>query len=452
MLKPRSFKGGVFPLHHEKHGKYTAELPIETVKAPPVVYIPLAQHIGAPAKALVKAGDHVRVGEKIGEAQGFVSANVHSSVSGKVKSVMLWDHPSGHKAETVIIESDGLDEVFPGLTPHSDWESLSKEKLVEIVKEAGIVGMGGATFPTHVKLSPPPDKRVDILLVNAAECEPYLTADDRAMIEYKDLIVEGVGITMKILGVDRAIVGIEDNKPEAIRIIDEAFSKIEGVEIAPLKVKYPQGGEKQLAYALTGRKVPAGGLPADVDKWCRTTFPTHVRHRPSCGGRETSDPPGVVRVWGCGEKTKQSMGAHWHSFSASAGSLRRIEPGTLQGDLRRPHDGSGAKHTANAGDQGLSGLLFFSESMRKLDERVTCIHCGRCVAVCPMGLMPLYIASHSDIQDYEKAWTYGAANCIECGCCAYACPAKLNLVQSVKMAKAALARERQKQKENGRKS
>lgn len=451
MLKPRSFKGGVFPLHHEKHGKYTAELPIETVKAPPVVYIPLAQHIGAPAKALVKAGDHVRVGEKIGEAQGFVSANVHSSVSGKVKSVMLWDHPSGHKAETVIIESDGLDEVFPGLTPHSDWESLSKEKLVEIVKEAGIVGMGGATFPTHVKLSPPPDKRVDILLVNAAECEPYLTADDRAMIEYKDLIVEGVGITMKILGVDRAIVGIEDNKPEAIRIIDEAFSKIEGVEIAPLKVKYPQGGEKQLAYALTGRKVPAGGLPADVGIVVQNVSTMYAIAQAVVEGKPLTHR--VLSVSGDAVKKPSNLwvpiGTPFQHLLDLCGGLSQELYKVISGG---PMMGQAQSTLQTPVTKGCSGLLFFSESMRKLDERVTCIHCGRCVAVCPMGLMPLYIASHSDIQDYEKAWTYGAANCIECGCCAYACPAKLNLVQSVKMAKAALARERQKQKENGRKS
>ncbi len=451
MLKPRSFKGGVFPLHHEKHGKYTAELPIETVKAPPVVYIPLAQHIGAPAKALVKAGDHVRVGEKIGEAQGFVSANVHSSVSGKVKSVMLWDHPSGHKAETVIIESDGLDEVFPSLTPHSDWESLSKEKLVEIVKEAGIVGMGGATFPTHVKLSPPPDKRVDILLVNAAECEPYLTADDRAMIEYKDLIVEGVGITMKILGVDRAIVGIEDNKPEAIRIIDEAFSKIEGVEIAPLKVKYPQGGEKQLAYALTGRKVPAGGLPADVGIVVQNVSTMYAIAQAVVEGKPLTHR--VLSVSGDAVKKPSNLwvpiGTPFQHLLDLCGGLSQELYKVISGG---PMMGQAQSTLQTPVTKGCSGLLFFSESMRKLDERVTCIHCGRCVAVCPMGLMPLYIASHSDIQDYEKAWTYGAANCIECGCCAYACPAKLNLVQSVKMAKAALARERQKQKENGRKS
>ncbi|MBC8531560.1 electron transport complex subunit RsxC [Gehongia tenuis] len=451
MLKPRSFKGGVFPLHHEKHGKYTAELPIETVKAPPVVYIPLVQHIGAPAKALVKAGDHVRVGEKIGEAQGFVSANVHSSVSGKVKSVMLWDHPSGHKAETVIIENDGLDEVFPSLTPHSDWESLSKEKLVEIVKEAGIVGMGGATFPTHVKLSPPPDKKVDVLLVNAAECEPYLTADDRAMIEYKDLIVEGVNITMKILGVDRAIVGIEDNKPEAIRIIDEAFSKIDGVEIAPLKVKYPQGGEKQLAYALTGRKVPAGGLPADVGIVVQNVSTMYAIAQAVVEGKPLTHR--VLSVSGDAVKKPSNLwvpiGTPFQHLLDLCGGLSQELYKVISGG---PMMGQAQSTLQTPVTKGCSGLLFFSESMRKLDERVTCIHCGRCVAVCPMGLMPLYIASHSDIQDYEKAWTYGAANCIECGCCAYACPAKLNLVQSVKMAKAALARERQKQKENGRKS
>jgi electron transport complex protein RnfC len=451
MLKPRSFKGGVFPLHHEKHGKYTAELPIETVKAPPVVYIPLAQHIGAPAKALVKAGDHVRVGEKIGEAQGFVSANVHSSVSGKVKSVMLWDHPSGHKAETVIIENDGLDEVFPSLTPHPDWESLSPQKLVEIVKEAGIVGMGGATFPTHVKLSPPPDKKVDVLLVNAAECEPYLTADDRAMIEYKDLIVEGVNITMKILGVDRAIVGIEDNKPEAIRIIDEAFSKIEGVEIAPLKVKYPQGGEKQLAYALTGRKVPAGGLPADVGIVVQNVSTMYAIAQAVVEGKPLTHR--VLSVSGDAVKKPSNLwvpiGTPFQHLLDLCGGLSQELYKVISGG---PMMGQAQSTLQTPVTKGCSGLLFFSESMRKLDERVTCIHCGRCVAVCPMGLMPLYIASHSDIQDYEKAWTYGAANCIECGCCAYACPAKLNLVQSVKMAKAALARERQKQKENGRKS
>lgn len=256
MLK--SFLGGIHPKDSKK---YTSDKAIELPPLPETVTIPMSQHIGAPCTPIVKVGDIVKKGQVIATSEAFMHSPIHASISGKVTSIAEMPHTSLVKCLSVVIKSDGLDEWVDGIPLERDWEKLEKKEVLDIIKNAGIVGMGGATFPTHVKLSP--NKEVDTFIVNAAECEPYLTADYRMMIEYADRIVTGVKIVMKTLGVSKGIIGIEDNKPEAVKVMKEAF-KGTSVDIVALPTKYPQGAEKMLIKVLTSREVPSGGLPMDV--------------------------------------------------------------------------------------------------------------------------------------------------------------------------------------------
>lgn len=259
-MKLLTFKGGVHPQYNKEYSEKKA---IEKVESPKVVYIPLQQHIGAPAKTIVKVGEKVKLGQKIGEQQGFVSCNVHSSVSGKVIGIEEHELPGG-RGMCIIIENDFKDEVHESVIPNKDIENLTKEEIVNIVKEAGIVGMGGATFPTHVKISPPQGKNIDTVILNGAECEPYLTADHRLMLENPEDVVYGLYILMKALDVKKGYIGIEVNKLDAIEAIEKEVKKYENIEVSRLEIKYPQGAEKQLIYACTKREVPLGGLPMDV--------------------------------------------------------------------------------------------------------------------------------------------------------------------------------------------
>lgn len=259
-MKLLTFKGGVHPQYNKE---YSAKKAIEKVESPKVVYIPLQQHIGAPAKEIVKVGEKVKLGQKIGDQQGFVSCNVHSSVSGKVIGIEEHELPGG-RGMCIIIENDFKDEVHENVIPNKDIENLTKEEIVNIVKEAGIVGMGGATFPTHVKISPPQGKNIDTVILNGAKCELYLTADHRIMLENPEDVVYGLYILMKALDVKKGYIGIEVNKLDAIEAIEKEVKKYENIEVSRLEIKYPQGAEKQLIYACTKREVPSGGLPMDV--------------------------------------------------------------------------------------------------------------------------------------------------------------------------------------------
>ena len=260
-MKILTFKGGIHPPHNKKSTEYK---PIEVALQPKTVYIPLSQHIGAPSSALVSKGDTVKRGQKIGEAAGFVSAPVHSSVSGVVKDIAPRLVPGGQKVMCVEIENDMQDEVYEQLPSYPGIDEMSAEELLNMIKEAGIVGMGGAIFPTHVKLSPPPDKKIDVVILNGAECEPYLTADHRLMLERSEDIVLGLRVLMKILGVSKSYIGIEDNKMDCVEAMSKAASAYSAIEVVSFQTKYPQGAEKQLIFACTKREVPSGGLPADI--------------------------------------------------------------------------------------------------------------------------------------------------------------------------------------------
>ena len=257
-MKLLTFKGGIHPPYNKE---YTNQIALKKAEAPKVVYIPLQQHIGAPAKPIVEVGDEVKKGQKIGEPQGFVSTYIHSSVSGKVIAIEQHDIPGG-KGLCVVIENNFKEELDESVQPKGDLQTLEPKNIIKFIQEAGIVGMGGATFPTHVKLSPPPDTNIDVVILNGAECEPYLTADHRLMVEHPEDVVLGIRVIMKALNVKKGYIAIEVNKPDAIEAVTNAAKDFSEVEVVGLQVKYPQGAEKQLIYACTGREVPSGALPA----------------------------------------------------------------------------------------------------------------------------------------------------------------------------------------------
>ena len=259
-MKLLTFNGGIHPPYRKE---YTEKKALERAKSPKVVYIPLQQHIGASATPIVKVGDEVKLGQKIGEKQGFVSSNVHSSVSGKVIGIEEHELPGG-RGLCIVVENDFKEELHESVKPKGNLENLSKEDIISIITEAGIVGMGGAAFPTHIKTSPPSDKQIDAVILNGAECEPYLTADHRLMLENPEDVVFGLKILMKSLNVSKGYIGIEVNKLDALESIKKEAQKYSDIQVIPLKVKYPQGAEKQLIYACTGKEVPSGGLPMDV--------------------------------------------------------------------------------------------------------------------------------------------------------------------------------------------
>lgn len=439
-IRTLTFKGGTHPPHSKKA---TENLALERANDPKIVVIPMQQHIGAPCDPVVKVGDEVKVGQKIGEAKGFVSVPVHSSVSGKVIAVEPRLYTGGMKVPCVIIESDMQNTVYEGIAPKGDLTGLSAEDIKNIIKDAGIVGMGGATFPTHVKLAPPPEKNVDTVILNGAECEPYLTADHRLMLEQPEDVVFGLQALMKALGVKKGFIGIETNKPDAIEKIYNAAQGCEGIEVVALKTKYPQGAEKQLIYACTGREVPSGGLPADagvvvnnvgtaaaVSKAIKTGMPLIER---------------IVTITGAGVNNPKNLivkiGTPFSEVIEQCGGLKGnvgkvIAGGPMMGITQFSLDVPVIK--------GTSGILILSEAEARLPEPSACIRCGKCVEACPINLMPINISAYSLASRFEQAESFNALDCIECGSCSFVCPAKRPLVDSVRVAKREILARRKK--------
>lgn len=425
-----SFKGGIYPPGRKEFTQHKA---IEKAQVPQIVTIPLQQHIGAPCEPIVKRGDYVKMGQKIGEPKGYVSAPVHSSVSGRVKSIELVPSATGSKVMAVVIENDGLDALDDTIAP-ANFEELSPEDLKRIVLDAGIVGMGGAAFPTHVKLSPPEDKKVDFVILNGAECEPYITADHRLMLEEPELITRGLKIIMKILGVDKACIGIEDNKPDAIDSMKRATAGEDGISIQALKTKYPQGAEKQLISAITGRQVPSGGLPADVG-----VIVSNVATAAAiCKAVETGMPliERVVTVSGKGIKEPKNLlvriGTSFEDVINQCGGMVRQPARLISGG---PMTGIAQYTTAVPVTKGTSGILVLTEEEVKSPKPSPCIRCGKCVQACPINLMPLLISGHALRGDYDATEELYVLDCIECGSCSFVCPSKRPLYQSIQIAK-----------------
>ncbi|AQS05190.1 electron transport complex subunit RsxC [Clostridium beijerinckii] len=427
MLK--SFLGGIHPKDSKK---YTSDKAIELPPLPETVTIPMSQHIGAPCTPIVEVGDIVKKGQVIATSEAFMHSPIHSSISGKVTSIAEMPHTSLVKCLSVVIKSDGLDEWVDGIPLERDWENLEKKEVLDIIKNAGIVGMGGATFPTHVKLSP--NKEVDTFIVNAAECEPYLTADYRMMIEYADRIVTGVKIVMKTLGVSKGIIGIEDNKPEAVKVMKEAF-KGTSVDIVALPTKYPQGAEKMLIKVLTSREVPSGGLPMDVGVVVQNVgtviaiYDAVVNGIPiiqrvtTVSGDAIKEPKNLLlRI---GTSFKEAI-SYCGGFSKTPEKL--IMGGPMMGMAQFLLDVPVIK--------GVSGILALSKDAINSGDESPCIRCGRCVEACPMGLIPSMLSILGERHKFKEAKEeYNLLNCIECGSCVYTCPAKRNIVQYIKYSK-----------------
>ncbi len=414
-------KGGV----HPEENKLTADKPIVDFPAPKKVFIHIQQHIGAPAKILVKPKEKVKTGQLIAEAQGFVSANIHSSVTGTVFKIEEVFDSSGYRKTAITINVDKEEEWAEGIDLSdelkTDIDGFDGKQIIDKIKQAGIVGLGGATFPSHVKLSIPTGKKCDLLIINGVECEPYLTADHRLMLEKTEEILVGVRLLMKALNVDKAVIGIEANKPDAIEKMSEAAAKYKGITVQPLKVKYPQGGEKQLIKAITGREVPSGGLPIEVGVVVHnvgTTFAVYeavMKNKPliervvTVTGKDV-EKPGNFRV---------RLGTPVKELIEAAGGLPKTTGKVVMGG---PMMGRALRSLDIPTGKGTSGILVLRKKETKRRPSGPCIRCARCVNVCPQGLEPYLIMQLAERGMWEEAEKAHAQDCIMCGSCSYVCP------------------------------
>jgi electron transport complex protein RnfC len=437
-----TFRGGVHPLARIHHGKrLTQSRPIQKCNAPDEVIIPLSQHTGAPSVPIVSPGDRVDLGQKIAEAGGFVSVPCYSSVSGTVKEIAKRPHITGVPSMAIVIDNDHEDRLSKDIRSRGPAESLSAEQILDIIKDMGIVGLGGAAFPTHVKLSPPPEKKIDTLIINGAECEPYLTADHRLMLEHPDEVIEGAAAVIKVLGVDNAHIAIEDNKRDAIEAMNKATQR-SGVKVDILKVKYPQGAEKQLIYAVTKRRVPSGKLPMDVG-----AVVVNVGTAYQIALSVNKGIPLYERVVTVTGSVKQPS-----NFLVRIGTpISHVieQAGGFDGDIEKviaggPMMGITQFDLGAPVMKGTSGILVLDKQAARSTEESPCIRCGKCVETCPMGLMPYLIGANAEKNFFDAAEQLNALDCIECGCCTYTCPANRHIVQRIRLAKAEIMKNRKK--------
>jgi electron transport complex protein RnfC len=426
-----TFRGGIHPPDKKELSK---DRPIELTKPPKRVVIPVVQHLGAPCKLAVSIGQEVKKGEVVGTPEGFVSAPVHSSVSGKVTAIGEFPLPTGRMVTSVIIENDGNEE-WTALKDNPDYLSLTPDELRAKVKDAGLVGMGGAAFPTHVKLSPPKEKPMDVVIINGAECEPYLTADYRLMLERPVDIIEGLKVLMKILGVTKGFVGIENNKPDAVEAMKKAASGESHIEVCALEVKYPQGAEKMLIDAIVQRQVPPRGLPMDVGVLVHnvgTAIGVYEAARygkpliervVTVSGEAISQPRNLlVKIGTLVSQLVEECGG------LTSGVAKVISGGPMMGFALYSLDVPVTK--------GTSGILALpEEGIVHAEDFGPCIRCGRCIDICPMGLMPAILSVYAERGFYEEAKQYNLFDCFECGCCTFVCPSKRPIVQLVRLAK-----------------
>ncbi len=431
MLK--TFKiGGV----HPPENKLSAGSKIQALPIPEQVIIPLSQHIGAPATPVVQKGDNVKVGQLIAGASGFVSANIHSSVSGTVVSIDNITDAAGLSKPAITIQVEG-DEWIDDIDRSEkilNSNNLTKEEIIKAITAAGIVGMGGATFPTQVKLTPPPGSKAEFLIINGVECEPYLTSDHRVMLEKAEEVLIGVQLLMKAIGVQRAIIGIENNKPDAIEHLKQLASKTIGIEICPLKLKYPQGGEKQLIQATTGRSVPSGGLPIAVGAVVQNigtalaVYEAVIKHKPLIER--------VVTVTG---KSLARPGNYLCRLGTPISKLIEAAGGVPENTAKVIGGGPMMGRTIVNIDspimKGTSGILIISNKEAARKPVRECIRCGKCVSACPMGLEPYLLAKLSMFNLLERMEEEKVMDCIECGSCSFTCPSTRPLLDYIRLGK-----------------
>ena len=435
----KTFRRGTHPPTHKRY----QDFPLNDFKVPDKLYVSLSQHIGAPAKAVVSVGDSVKEGQLIGEAEGFVSANIISSVSGKVKAIEPRQTVSGAKILSVVIENDGEYQTVPGLGEKREYASLTPQEIRDIIKEAGIVGMGGAGFPTHVKLTPKNPNDIEYILVNAAECEPYLTSDYREMLEEPEKLVGGLRIVLSLFPDAEGLICIENNKPAAVAVLNELIKNDKNIKIKVLKAKYPQGAERNLVYAATGRTFNSTMLPADagcivqnVDTIC-AIYRAVAENIPLIRR--------IVTVSGDSVKEPQNfnvpIGTNHAEVVEAAGGLigepkKIISGGPMMGT---------AMYTLDVPVQKTSSaILAFAEDEVEKFESSPCIRCGRCVAACPSHLVPQKLEIAARMFDNEAFERLSGMECYECGSCTYVCPAGRRITQALKQTRRAVLDARRK--------
>ena len=439
--RPYRTKGGV----HAQHNKNTAHKESLVMPVPAMVALPMTQHIGAPCKPTVKVGDTVDVGQQIAGSDAFVSAPIHASVSGKVKKIDKITMPDGSKVDAVFIESDGEQRLSPDIKP-PQVDTLSD--LITAVRSSGLVGLGGAGFPTAVKLNIPSDKNVDTLIINVAECEPYITSDHREILENSWDVIAGIHTVKEFLDIHRVIIGIENNKPDAIKalreIADNSHDIDDEIRVLPLKASYPQGAEKVLIKACTGREVPVGGLPSDagclvmnvgsvafIARYLKTGVPL-VSRRLTVDGGCIENPTNVIVPIGTPIKDVIDFVGGYKEQP-----YKLIMGGPMMG-ISLPNDDLYVLKQNNA-------ILALSEKEARFNEPTACIRCGKCLDACPMRLQPLELANAANRGDLDALNFYNAMNCMECGCCSFTCPAKRHLVQNIRLGKGLIQKAKREQ-------
>lgn len=432
-MKQLTFKGGLHPRDHKEH---TMNKPIEALEASKIMVFPLCQHIGSPAQPAVKPGDYVKRGQMIGENATPFSLPVHSSVSGTVLKIEPRLVPNGTRVNSIIIENDFKNELHEDLHPYDDTDKLTCDQILDILKKTGIVGLGGAGFPSHIKLCPPSNKKIHSLIINGAECEPYLTSDYRLMLETPDDILKGADIIRKLIGADKIYIGIENNKPEAIKVMKKFAQQHHNTEVVTLKTKYPQGSEKHLIYSIFKKEVPSRKIPADIGcvvdnvDTCVAVYKAVTRRKPVLSR--------VVTVAGSCVKNPKNL---------------RVQVGTSIYDILNACDtdfekvikiiaggpmmGFAIPNTDIATVKTTSAILAFGDEELKEQnkEKTSCIRCSKCVFMCPMRLMPLQLSACAKLGDYEMCKKLNIFDCIECGICSYYCQADTNPLQYIKVAK-----------------
>lgn len=429
LLKTLTFRGGIHP---DDCKKSTQNDKIIEIMPSKIMVYPVLQHIGAPCKPIVNVGDDVLKGQKIADSDAFVSAPIHSSVSGKVIAIEKRRHPNGNMTESIVIENDNLYRLSPDIYRRSDLDKLSKDEKLKIIREAGVVGLGGAAFPTHIKLNP--NKKIDYVIVNGAECEPYLTSDHRVMLETASDVVEGLKLIMGITGAKEGFIAIEENKPDAILKMQEAVKNEKNISVKVLKTKYPQGSEKHIIYAVCKREVPSGSLPADVGvivdniDTCTAVYFALTMRRPVMSR--------VVTVSGSAIDTPRNfrvpVGTDFmHVIENAGGFIGDVSKVIMGGPMMGIAQFDLSVPTVKA----TSAILAFDKSETEEKEVSPCIRCGECVKRCPMRLMPLYLNMYAASLNLDMCEKYNITDCIECGVCSYLCQSNQNPLQNIKRAK-----------------
>jgi len=416
-----------------KHLSKDAE--IERIEIPRQVILPVSQHIGAPAKAIVAAGDVVAKGQVVAEANGFVSVPIHASVSGKILAVEPRATLLGRTCDHIVIESDGEESWAEGVNERCDWKEMGVDNIKAAIRDAGIVGMGGAAFPTHVKLSPPEDRPIDIVILNGVECEPYLTCDYRLMMERTKGIAEGLRIIMKVLGVKKAFIGVESNKQDAYELMRDAVWADDGIEAQILKVKYPQGAEKNLIEALTRREVPPGKLPLDVGIVVHNVGTAYAIYEAVTKGVPLIER--VLTITGDAIAKPANLLVPIGTPVRLLLERQGVHPKTKKIIMGGPMMGIAVPDAELPVVKGTSGIL----ALRNISDYVPgpCIRCGKCIRVCPLRGVAAEMVEAIEAGEVEKYEKLHVMDCVECGACAYACPSHRSIVQYVKRAKAELA-------------